>query len=540
MSNVASKLLNQLEDSNHISHEMAVDLSRNEDSLIVPSLLERSVSPEHIADVLIKIFDWTSYSSANEENIIEKKKEYVVTDSCTYVVNPLDTDMMSEIARTHKPKNWGILIHSSSHEDSDLDIDDVEFSSEESQAFISKIITYAVARRSSDIHIEPDHQSVTVKIRVDGKLQSVPQADIKHGKQYLSIANFLLTKAKKTAGTYISPVDSEITWDINEGRTVQLRLSMVPATVKPSIAASAGDYPGAFVMRIAGQDGGLAQLDKIGLSDSQLEDLKHVLKSPHGIFCVTGPTGSGKTTTLYASLRYLQNLRPNWAFRTVEDPVEVNLRGITQTATNKDANTSFGSVLKSLLRQDPDVIMIGEIRDEETLKIALEAAMTGHFVITTLHANGALQAIHRLIMKGAEPDVLADVLIATSAQRVVPKLCQNCSQLTPISECVNSDKESKLLISKGITQARVANKKGCNHCTNGYQGRQLICEINRPSRNQAKLISQNKPLFDIKECADKQGFKSMWDSAINLIQEGVIDFASADFALGDLTQTFDK
>jgi len=537
MSKAAQAILTYLKEEGVITPQLAVDISTLLPQQVIPQLLEIETPAHDICNAVAKVFSYTIYEPANDSEVLAKTSEYVITQKTAYVVNPLDSSLVSKLGQKYPSvDSWGTIAYATGVSGSSSDAALAEFSDSEASDFVNKLIAYAVNVNASDIHIEPDHKRVTVKVRVDGGLQAVPNAQIAHN-SYYKIANSLLTQAGLTAGDFINAKDGKFTWINEESESkIQIRLSMVPAAIDASIELDDENYPGTFVLRLAGQNRGLQNIENIGLSNHQLDDLKHVLKAPHGLFLVTGPTGSGKTTTLYGALRYLKKIRPEWAFRTVENPVEVNLQGVTQTQVNPEANADFENILRALLRQDPDLILIGEIRDSETLKTAMDAAMTGHFVFATLHANNAIQAVHRVIRMGAEADMLADVLTATSAQRVTPMLCPNCKILAPLADIVEGELECEIFTSYSIRTLSIANKDGCSDCNHGYSGRQLIAEINRPSKEQKRLISENKSLVEITEQAESDGFTSMWARALELISEGIIDYASADSALGDITQ----
>ncbi len=536
MNKQVSLLLNCLVELGHITPQLMTDIGELPRNQVIPRLLEGDIPTSDIAAAAASAFSYPIYDEDTHGSVIDSSTQYLLTDKGAFLVNPFDNSLSSELAVKYPGITFfGVKVFSANGDIQSADVDINDFTEEKAVKFVDTTIAYAVSKNASDIHIEPDHERVTVKLRVDGRLQTVSHADISHNR-YPAIANNILVRAGLTAGDYIDPKDGEFAWSNQQSAAkIHVRLSMVPAQISSSIDLKESNFPGAIVLRLSGQDRGLHNINNLGLSESQLENLKHVLKAPHGIFLVTGPTGSGKTTTLYAALRYLQKIRPDWAFRTVENPVENNLRGITQTQINPQAGISFDRVLRALLRQDPDLILVGEIRDSETLKTAMDAAMTGHFVMATLHANSAIQAVHRVIKMGAEADILADVLTATSAQRVIPKVCQKCSSLMPVSDVIKNSDELEILLSRQVKNLRVANKSGCDECNHGYNGRQMIAEINRPSRAQKRLISEGHALVDIAAQAEIDGFMNMWGRAVQLLKNGSIDFKSADSSLGDIT-----
>lgn len=493
---------------------------------LIPELMQLNVPAEAVASVIAEKVKLPLYCEDGQAEV-RVSDDCVIKAKVAYVTNVFDSQLATNLLSQFDIESWGVLPYVS-HSTDEMEYE--EIAEEDASGYLQKVISKAVSVGASDIHIEPDVQSVTFKFRVDGALQLIDELSISH-QSYPSLANCILKSANCTPGEYIQPKDGEFVWK-KKNQPIQIRMSMVPAVVDSTIDHMGG-YPGTFVLRLAGINKQLQNLDSLGLTETQLDVLQQVLKAPHGLFIITGPTGSGKTTSLYAIVRHLQNIRPNWSFRTAEDPVEVNLPGVTQTQINADANTGFAEVLKSLLRQDPDVIMVGEIRDHQTLSTAIEAAMTGHFVIATLHANSAIQAVHRLIQKGAEPDVLSDVLVATTAQRVVAALCSHCK-----TKVAYDDPEFPSVFKNGggLQEVYKPNPEGCSECKDGYHQRVLLAEINVPKKAERKLISEQASTQVILESAVSNGFSPMWQQALEMIEDGVIDLEKAELALGELPE----
>jgi type IV pilus assembly protein PilB len=322
--------------------------------------------------------------------------------------------------------------------------------------FVNYIIQQAVKEGASDIHIEPGDKGLTVRFRIDGVLFESMKPPAK-------MAAAITSRLKIMANLDISerrlPQDGRIRCTIQR-RKLDLRVSTIPATNGEKT-----------VMRILDTRSISVGLDDLGFDENALTIWKHQIDQPHGIVLVTGPTGSGKTTTLYASLRQMDKVSQN--ISTVEDPVEYHLEGITQTQMHEKIGMTFARALKALLRQDPDVIMVGEIRDQETAHTAIQASLTGHLVLSTLHTNDAPSAITRLVNIGVEPFLIAAAVNACLAQRLVRKICTHCKRPATISEELQS-----MLEVQGIDAASVMHGDGCEKCRKmGYSGRLGIYEL---------------------------------------------------------------
>lgn len=324
---------------------------------------------------------------------------------------------------------------------------------------LQTIFDHAAQVRASDIHIEPQEKKLMVRYRIDGALYLQAEAELK-------IASPLVVRLKLMAGLDIAekrlPQDGRIA--VRSGiHKLDVRVSTLPTIYGESV-----------VLRVLMQQQGLVQLKETGMHPDVFSMFEHTIKSPHGIVLVTGPTGSGKTTTLYGALQILN--QPDVKILTCEDPVEYRLEGIVQVQVNEKIGLNFARVLRSFLRQDPDVIFIGEIRDQETAQIATRAAMTGHLVLSTLHTNDAVTTPGRLIDMGILPYMISSTLLAVLSQRLVRVICTHCKEpYTP------SDDESAWLrhyIKEPIAEGSLAHGKGCSHCNGfGYSGRTGVHEI---------------------------------------------------------------
>lgn len=321
---------------------------------------------------------------------------------------------------------------------------------------INALLTEAVKDSASDIHIETYEKRLIVRFRVDGVLREIVQPK-------RALAPLLTSRIKVMAKLDIAekrvPQDGRIALKIG-GREVDVRVSTMPSSHGERI-----------VMRLLDKQAGRLNVRQLAMSNKDLNNLISAIQKPHGIILVTGPTGSGKTTTLYASLSELNDSSRN--ILTVEDPIEYSLAGVGQTQVNTKVEMTFAKGLRAILRQDPDVVMIGEIRDLETVEIAIQASLTGHLVLSTLHTNTAVGAVTRLQDMGVEPFLLSSSLVGVLAQRLVRVLCEDCKQ-----PAIADDSECQLLSVDNRTPPTIFHAQGCEKCNQlGYRGRQGIYEV---------------------------------------------------------------
>ena len=335
---------------------------------------------------------------------------------------------------------------------------------------INGLISEAIRQSASDIHIEPFEHAVMVRLRIDGVLREVLQAPPR-------LKSRLVSRIKVMARLDIAekrlPQDGRVSLSLG-GRSVDVRVSTLPSRHGERV-----------VMRLLDKDQGLRRLDSLGMSAELLARFKSVLATPNGIVLVTGPTGSGKTTTLYAALNLLNDRTSN--ILTVEDPVEYAIEGIGQTQVNAKIGMTFAAGLRAILRQDPDVVMVGEIRDVETAQIAVQASLTGHLVFSTVHTNDAVAAITRLKDMGVEPYLLASTVRAILAQRLVRRLCNACKRPAPVGP-----QERAQLRAVGAENATIYEAVGCGSCNHtGYVGRIGLYEFVQVDDGVRRLIHNN-------------------------------------------------
>lgn len=364
---------------------------------------------------------------------------------------------------------------------------------------LNSLLEQAIRSRASDIHIEPYEKRARVRFRVDGSLKEISSLDLR-------IIPALNTRVKILGGMNIAerrrPQDGRANFKL-DGAEYDLRISSMPTA-----------FGEKTVMRITDKTGFVKSIDNLGFFKEDRNAYDEILKNPNGIILVTGPTGSGKSTTLYATLREFNKEDVN--LLTVEDPVEATIPGVNQVQVNHKAGVDFASVLRSFLRQDPDIIMVGEIRDTETAEISIQAALTGHLVLSTLHTNDSASAVGRLIDMGIEPFLISTTLKGIVAQRLVKRLCPKCKQ-----EYEPSDKEYECLDLFDKSDVHFYKPVGCNSCNNtGYSGRVGVYEVLPITANIRQLITQKATADEIKFVAMREGMSTIWRSCSKLVANG--------------------
>ena len=369
--------------------------------------------------------------------------------------------------------------------------------------YINKLLLDAIGKGASDLHFEPYEKRYRVRYRIDGILREMAAPPP-------GLANRLAARLKVMARLDIAerrvPQDGRIKLKVSRNRSVDLRVSTCPTL-----------YGEKIVMRVLDGGAGLLTIDQLGFTPAQRELFEHNLKKPYGMVLITGPTGSGKTMTLYAGLKELN--QPGINISTAEDPVEIVMDGVNQVNVNVKAGLTFAAALRSFLRQDPDVILIGEIRDLETAEIAVKAAQTGHLVLATLHTNDAPQSITRLMNMGVPSYNVAAALNLIMAQRLARRLCKHCKQ--PL------DLPRQVLLREGFTEAEidagltVYEATGCDKCTGGYKGRIGIYQVMPISEEMRKLITHEASDIEIAAQAQREGIADLVRAGLDKVREGV-------------------
>lgn len=368
--------------------------------------------------------------------------------------------------------------------------------------FVDLLMSQAVKTRASDIHIEPQENSTIVRMRVDGVLRDmIPPAK----KMQAAVIARIKIVAQLDIAERRLPQDGRFKMKIS-GRSIDVRVSTIPTI-----------YGEKVVMRILDTSAVNHDLDQLGFEPQRLEEFKEKLSQPHGIIIVTGPTGSGKSTTLYSALSYVKD--PTKNITTVEDPVEYRLAGINQIQVKPQINLDFARCLRAILRQDPDIVLIGEIRDKETVEIAIKASLTGHLVLSTFHTNDAASAISRLLYMGIERYLLASALNLVIAQRLVRKICSQCKEPVTLREEVL---KRLRLDNKQAQSAVFYHGRGCSACGGtGYRGRLPIFEFLDVDSDISERIIAEQTESQIRAAARQKGYGSLLDSGVSKVLQGL-------------------
>ena len=399
------------------------------------------------------------------------------------------------------------------------DLDDVEFVDEEDPAkdaagtdsevddtpvvrFVNKVLLDAINKGASDIHFEPYEKSYRVRFRTDGILAEVASPP-------LGMSMRLSARIKVMSRMDISerrvPQDGRIKLNLSKNRAIDFRVNTCPTLFGEKI-----------VLRILDPSSAKMGIDALGFEADQKALLLENLHKPYGMFLVTGPTGSGKTVTLYTGVNILN--QPEINISTAEDPVEINLAGVNQVNVNPKVGLDFGSALRAFLRQDPDVILVGEIRDLETAEIAIKAAQTGHMVLSTLHTNDAPQTLTRMVNMGIPPFNIASAVNLIIAQRLARRLCTHCKKPADVpNEALIEEGFTKEQVQKGI---KIYAPVGCDQCSNGYKGRVGIYQVMPISAEIGKLIMEGCTSLDVAEQAQKEGINDLRQSGLKKIIDG--------------------
>jgi type IV pilus assembly protein PilB len=385
----------------------------------------------------------------------------------------------------------------------EVNLDQLAASSEEAPVIklANVILVQAIKDRASDIHIEPFEKVLRLRYRIDGALM-----DATPPPKQMQLA--LISRLKIMSNLDIAerrlPQDGRMRVKVG-GRDFDLRISLMPTVHGEKI-----------VLRVLDKSNLSASIDKLGLDPDTFQQLKNAIDAPHGLILVTGPTGSGKTTTLYSALNELNN--PIYNIITVEDPVEFQIPGINQVPVKKEIGLTFANALRSILRQDPDIIMIGEIRDMETAEIAVEAALTGHQVLSTMHCNDAPGAIARLDDMGIAPFLISSSVILACAQRLMRRICSHCKEAVTYPEKMYHDLNIDPSIFEGVTLYR---GRGCDRCKgSGYSGRMAIIEAMTVSDEVRKLIISRANTREMGKVAIGQGMRTLRMAALDRVREG--------------------
>jgi general secretion pathway protein E/type IV pilus assembly protein PilB len=365
---------------------------------------------------------------------------------------------------------------------------------------VDALLTDAVKRDASDVHFEPEASFLRIRYRIDGILRQIRAL---HKSYWAAMAVRIKVISGMNIAETRAPQDGRISLNIS-GHAVDFRVASQPTIHGENI-----------VLRILDRQKGIVPLDRLGLDDHQMGLMKLMVARPEGIILVTGPTGSGKTTTLYSVLNHINEEGVN--IMTLEDPVEYPMAMIRQTSVAESAKLDFANGIRSMMRQDPDIILVGEIRDADTAEMAFRAAMTGHQVYSTLHTNSALGAVPRLLDIGVLPDIMAGNIIGILAQRLVRRLCTHCRKPYPAEA-----HECKLIgVVSGQPAPILYRAAGCDHCEyQGYRGRIAIMEMLRMDNDLDDLISRRAPQREIRNLAMEKGFRPLSEDGLRRVLDG--------------------
>ncbi len=400
-------------------------------------------------------------------------------------------------------------------EDLDLETIDEESKNEDDEAagdeapivrFVNKILLDAIKKGASDLHFEPYEKRYRVRFRIDGILAEVASPPINLATR---ISARLKVMSKLDISEKRQPQDGRIKLKLSKTKSIDFRVSTLPTLFGEKI-----------VMRILDSAAAQLGIDVLGYEEEQKALYLEALHKPQGMVLVTGPTGSGKTVSLYTGVNIINTVEAN--ISTAEDPVEINLEGVNQVNVNPKQGLTFASALRSFLRQDPDIVLVGEIRDLETAEIAIKAAQTGHLVLSTLHTNSAPETITRMVNMGVPAFNIATSVNLVIAQRLARRLCENCKEETSLPE--------EALLGAGFKQEEIGTFKifepvGCDKCTNGYKGRVGVYQVMKFSKEMGRILMEGGNALDIANQAEKEGVNDLHRSALLKVMQGVTSLA---------------
>lgn len=441
------------------------------------------------------------------------------------ITDPFDIETTDEIERMYPGSKFCICAESSiqeilsggffpereSMDRAIIKIEESGISSGEINHLISLMLENAISKGVSDIHIEPFESTTNIRHRIDGILypESSFPAD-----RHVNLANILFSMAKLPHSEFHRFLDGKFSYSY-AGRDVEIRISSVPSLWGPSI-----------VLRLLDKQKSLIPLARLGYSKSSYNLIKKLVKMTNGIILITGPTGCGKTTTLYSILSEIKSTRIKIV--TVEDPVEMNIPLLQQTQINEKAGITFASATRGFLRQDPDVMLIGEIRDRETAQEAIRAAISGRLIFSTLHTASAVDSIIRLLDLGIHSSYICSTLIGVMAQKLLRILCPFCKQIVPIENMKRKISDSIL----ADTQHFYTHSNGCSECSNGYKGRIPVSEVLTVDDDIRLLIQEKKNSQEIIKCAMEKGFQDIAHDAFNQVEKGITSLEEVERVLG--------
>ena len=492
----------------------SVDLASFDIDPEIVNLVPRDVGEKHIVIPVNKVGSNLIVAMSDPSNIFAIDDLKFLTGFNIEVVVASEDSIKEAIEKSYESDILKFSEVMSSLEDEDIevvggedavDLAELEKATEDAPVvkLVNLILLEAIKKGASDIHVEPYEKNLRIRYRVDGVLQEQMQPPVK-------LKNALASRIKIMSQLDIAerrlPQDGRIKLKYGKGKEMDFRVSVLPTL-----------YGEKIVLRLL--DKGNLQLDmtKLGFMKAQLKEFQDAIYQPYGMVLVTGPTGSGKTTTLYSALSELNKVSEN--ISTAEDPVEFSLKGINQVQMHEDIGLNFSAALRSFLRQDPDIVMVGEIRDFETAEIGIKAALTGHLVLSTLHTNDAPSTVSRLLNMGIEPFLVASALNSVVAQRLARTICPECSEVNdvPVQSLldlgVNADLAGQMKVYKG---------RGCDNCSDtGYKGRVALYEVMIMGDELKDFVLNGASTSELKREAIRLGMQTLRMSAIKKVEEGV-------------------
>ena len=517
---INKKLVDKLELLQVLSAEWnvrAIDLSEIEVDPDVIRIIPENTSRRHLAVPFAKEESVLFVAMANPRDFFVSEDIHLRTGYEVQSYLSLPDDINKTLDKVYGAKEGEVLqkvLDNIGREHVDLklddsiseekvDISDIDVSAPEVEKIVNAIILEALQRKASDIHVEPFENKLMVRFRVDGVLHDAKfQPPFSY--RFALMAKIKIMTQQMDITERRKPQDGRIQI-LSAGKPVEFRVNIIPTVFGESC-----------VMRILDRASVRVEMDKMGFLPDTLEKFKASIAKPYGLVLVCGPTGSGKTTTLYSLLKFVHDSEKNLI--TVEDPVEYQIQGVNQVTVRSDVGLTFASSLRSILRQDPDVIMIGEIRDFETVDIAIKSALTGHLVLSTLHTTTACGSVVRLVNMGVEPFLISASLISIVAQRLIRKLCDKCKEpYEPIPSLV-----SKLGMDPKEKKITFYRPKGCEKCMNtGYKGRVGICEILSVSPAIKEMILKKARESEMKEQARKEKMRTLREDGMIKVMQGL-------------------
>ncbi len=422
------------------------------------------------------------------EKLIEAKENEAFADMDDGDLDNIDLDAVDED-------------QADQHQDEGGDADDAPV-----VKFVKKMLVDAIRKGASDLHFEPYEKKYRVRFRIDGMLHEIASPP-------MQLSSRISARLKVISGLDISerrvPQDGRVKLKISKTKSIDFRVNTLPTL-----------YGEKIVMRILDPTSAMLGVDALGFEQKQKEDFMHAISKPQGMVLVTGPTGSGKTVTLYTGVNILNDEYKN--ISTAEDPVEINLHGVNQVNVNIKAGLTFASALRAFLRQDPDIVLVGEIRDLETAEIAIKASQTGHLVLSTLHTNSAPETLTRLVNMGVAPFNIATTVNLVVAQRLARRLCEHCKKASDLPE--------EALLKEGFSEEELPDLTifepvGCDKCTMGYKGRVGIFQVMPLSDATGRIIMEGGNAIDIADQARQEGIPDLRRSGLNKIKIGLTSLA---------------